>query len=149
VDFPQQRVPSKVSRRIKSVLRRMRWAWKAKPDGAAKSANTRDFRVNFDYSEVADMAEDKDAQFKRAAAIFAGNLVTLDEGREEIGHKPCDDVELGGKFWFQLAPAPAGEFGAIPGPDDPQTPPKPTPPDDDPDDDDLPEEEDEDAGEND
>ena len=98
----------------------------------------------YDYSNVRDLQEDADAVHKRAQDDFKAGLLTLDEGRSQIGKKDADDSELGEKFYFQLSSAgTGGEFGVKPTANDAaaNTGTQRTA---DPDDEDLPEEPDED-----
>lgn len=86
--------------------------WAIKPLRSRAYAEETDgdseYRFNFDYSDVNELADDEDALSKRAVDEFAKNIATLDEAREMTGKPPCDDPEKGEKFWFELAPPPGG-----------------------------------------
>jgi hypothetical protein len=104
-----------------SQAKRVKWVTKARGLSRrdAKTDVTRTERVNFDYSDVRDLQEDKDSQHNRANTDFKGGIVTLDEAREEIGLKPCDDPEVGEKFLWQLLGPPTGiNVLALPGGED-------------------------------
>ncbi len=147
----RKRAPS--SRNGRSVLGPDRHKWvipasefRAKAsDDAAANAVVKSFRFNFDYSEVRELSEDADATSKRAVSMFQGGIVTLDESREIVGLKPVDDEAMGGSFSFQLLSGPkGGEFGVVPGANDPKGERTRTDPDPDPEDENLPPEPDED-----
>ena len=49
------------------------------------------FDVAFDLSEVKALQEDRTAIFTRATEATKGNVITRDEGREEMGYDPIDN----------------------------------------------------------
>lgn len=116
-----------------------RWTYDLLPDFGA---NPNGYWIEYDYTRVRDLQENKDASDKRAIDGWDAGLATLDEGRMGLGLRSCKQPEIGEKFKWQLLPAPNGDFGVIGvpgGPSDAQTPRTP-----DPDEQDLTEEDDED-----
>ena len=110
-DFPK---PRKNYTRKTSRYRK----WVTRPSNLRRGVNdqgtndiTDTFRINFDYTDVRELADDEDAVSKRAVEEFKGNIATLDEARELTGKKPCEDASKGEKFAWELLPPPGGEFG--------------------------------------